>query len=733
MSENNIDNVISCAVNYASDNQHEYVTLEHLTLCLLEDSNVLEVLGVIDCDWETAKADLENYLKDEVFNGLQGENPYDGRPKKTVSIERVLQRAFAQVIFSSRENVNPMDLLVSILSEDNTHAKYILELNGIHRLKIIEYLTKHQSRDDAMKDAEEFLINLNEKASQSEIDPLIGRMEEVDDLVHILARRKKNNPLLIGEPGTGKTAIAEGLALKIVEGQVPNALKEKTVFSLDIGALLAGTRYRGDFEERIKVVLDNLEKNKNIILFIDEIHMIMGAGSAGSSNVDIANLLKPVLGRGKMLTMGATTNDEYATHFEKDKALMRRFQRIDIEPTNVEDTIKIAIGLKPYFEDFHSVTYTDEMVEKSVDLADRYIKNKFFPDKAVDIIDAAGARTKLRGETEVQQDDILHVISKMSKIGKDVIDVDSTEGYKSLDKRIKTKVYGQDEAIDSIVESILVAKSGLREDNKPVGSFLLVGPTGTGKTESAKQLAVALESKLIRFDMSEYQERHSVSKLIGAPPGYVGHAEGKMGQGQLLTSVEENPNCVLLLDEVEKAAPEVLQVLLQVMDDGHLTGATGKKTDFTNVVLLMTSNLGAADAEKLKIGFGKNTKVDTDVAAVKSFFTPEFRNRLDAVIRFNKLDKVVVEKIVKRLEDEINEQLKERNIAIELDTSAINYFVNEGYDPSMGARPLKRLFENELKKPLSKKILFEDMKNLFVTVQHIDGVVNIETTRPKEV
>jgi|TARA_A100001011_G_scaffold157635_2_gene166148 ATP-dependent Clp protease ATP-binding subunit ClpA len=733
MSGSNIDNVISCAVNYASDNHHEYVTLEHLTLCLLEDDNITNVLDEIDCDWETALSDLENYLQDEEFNGLKGENPFDGRPKKTVSIERVLQRAFAQVIFSSRESVNPMDLLVSILSEDNTHARYLLELNGVSRLKLIEYLTKHQSTSDAMKDAEEFLINLNEKASQSEIDPLIGRMEEVDDLVHILARRKKNNPLLIGEPGTGKTAIAEGLALKIVEGQVPNALKEKTVFSLDIGALLAGTRYRGDFEERIKIVLDNLEKNKNVILFIDEIHMIMGAGSAGSSNVDIANLMKPILGRGKLLTMGATTNDEYSTHFEKDKALMRRFQRIDIEPTNVEDTIKIAIGLKPYFEDFHKVKYTDEMVEKAVDLADRYIKNKYFPDKAVDIIDSAGARTKLRGEEEVLQDDVLHVISKMSNIGKDVIDVDSTEGYKSLDKRIKTKVFGQDDAIDSIVESILVAKSGLREENKPIGSFLLVGPTGTGKTESAKQLATALESKLIRFDMSEYQERHSVSKLIGAPPGYVGHAEGKMGQGQLLTSVEDNPNCVLLLDEVEKAAPEVLQILLQVMDDGRLTGATGKTTDFTNVVLLMTSNLGAADAEKLKIGFGKNTKVDTDVKAVKSFFTPEFRNRIDAVIRFNKLDTVVVEKIVKRLEDEINAQLKDKNLAVELDKSAVEYFVEEGYEPTMGARPLKRLFENELKKPLSKKILFEDLKNLIITVKYVDGEINIETNRPKEV
>ena len=729
----NIDNVIGCAVNYASDNSHEYVTLEHLTFCLLEDEEVIEVLMHIDCDWETAKTDLENYLGDSLFNGLVGETVYDGKPKKTVSIERVLQRAFAQVIFSARDNVNPVDLLVSILSEDNTHAKYLLELNGVHRLKIIEHLTKYQSTQTAMKDAEEFLINLNERATDNDIDPLIGRMDELDDVVHILARRKKNNPLLIGEPGVGKTAIAEGLALKIVEGQVPNALKEKTVFSLDIGALLAGTRYRGDFEERIKVVLDSLEKNKNIILFIDEIHMIMGAGSAGSSNVDIANLLKPILGRGKLLTMGATTSDEYSTHFEKDRALMRRFQRINIEPTSVEDTIKIAIGLKPYFEEFHNVRYTDDMVEKAVDLADRYIKNKFFPDKAVDIIDAAGARTKLRGDEEVLQDDVLTVISKLSNIGKEVIDVDSTEGYKSLDKRIKTKVYGQDEAVDQIVESILVSKSGLREENKPIGSFLLVGPTGTGKTESAKQLAIALESKLIRFDMSEYQERHSVSKLIGAPPGYVGHAEGKMGQGQLLSSVEENPNCVLLLDEVEKAAPEVLQVLLQVMDDGRLTGATGKTTDFTNVVLLMTSNLGAADAEKLKIGFGKNTKVDTDVKAVKSFFTPEFRNRIASVIRFNKLDKTVVEKIVYRLQDEINEQLKDKNITIKLDNTALEYFVTEGYEPTMGARPLKRLFENELKKPLSKKILFEDMKNLEVIVKLIDGEISIETNQPKEV
>lgn len=718
-----IDVIISNAVENATNHKHEYVTLEHLMYSLLDDEGVLEILDKIDCDYMSAKEDLKNYLEDSEFNGLTGEVVFEGKPKKTTAIERVLQRAFAQVIFSARDQVSPIDLFISILSEDNTHAKYICELNGLDRKTVIEWLTKNRKMEVSLKEAEEFLINLNEKALESEIDPLIGRQEEVEDLVHILARRKKNNPLLIGEPGVGKTAIAEGLALKIVEGQVPNALKEKVVYSLDIGGLLAGTRYRGDFEERIKVVLDSLEKNKNIILFIDEIHMIMGAGSAGSSNVDIANLMKPILGRGKLLTIGATTNDEYSTHFEKDKALMRRFQRVDVEPTDVPTTIEIIKGLKPYFAEFHKVNYGNELLEKSVDLADRYIKNKFFPDKAVDVMDAAGAKVKLRGEEEVKLDDILTVISKMSNIGKDVIDVDSTEGYKSLDKRIKTKVFGQDDAVDQIVEAILVSKSGLREPNKPIGSFLLVGPTGTGKTETAKQLAEQLESKLIRFDMSEYQERHSVSKLIGAPPGYVGHAEGKMGQGQLLTSVEENPNCVLLLDEVEKAAPEVLQVLLQVMDDGRLTGATGKTTDFTNVVLLMTSNLGAADAEKLKIGFGDQKKKNTDVKAVNSFFTPEFRNRIDSVIRFNKLSTEVIEKIVHRVVDETNTQLKDKGIKLELLDEAVQYFVDEGYEPTMGARPLKRLFENELKKPLSKKILFEDLRNTTITIDYTDGEI----------
>lgn len=720
-----LEQIVENAVRVAEQNSHEYVTLEHLMLVMIQEEEIQDICDGIQADWAQADQDLNNYLSDNQINGLQGENGYDGKPHRTTTIERVMQRAFAQVLFSAREQVGVVDVFVSVLSEDQSMARYIAELNGITRAAVIEYITSTRQRSETDKEMEKFLTNLNQQASKNEIDPLIGREQEVSDVVHILARRKKNNPILVGEPGTGKTAIAEGLALKIVEGLVPESLKNKTVFSLNIGALLAGTKYRGDFEERLTGVLELLEEQGNTILFIDEIHMIMGAGSAGSSNVDVANLLKPLLGRGKLLTMGATTPDEYSTHFEKDRALLRRFQRVEILPTDVETTKKIIRGLAPQFEKFHGVEYSESVLDTSVDLADRYMKNKFFPDKAVDVMDAAGAAVKLRGEQEVTNDDILNVISRVSNIGKDMMDVDSTVTYRSLSKRIRTRVFGQDEGIEQIVEAILVAKAGLREPNKPIGTFLLVGPTGTGKTETAKQLADELDTKMIRFDMSEYQERHSVSKLIGAPPGYVGHAEGKMGQGQLLVSVEDNPNCVLLLDEVEKAAPEVLQVLLQVMDDGRLTGSTGKTVDFTNVTVLMTSNLGAADAESRRIGFGDATKRDTDIAAVNKFFTPEFRNRLDGVIRFNKLDDAVMIKIVHKLIDETQSQLEARNLVLNCTPNAVTWLAENGYEPSMGARPLKRLFEAEVKKPLSKKILFEDLQNTEVTVDVQDDAVVI--------
>lgn len=722
-----IETVVEKSAKLAKDSEHEYVTMEHFMLVLFEEvEEIAEICKNINGDLDQAKQDLRKFLNDNKNNGLQGQHGFQGKPSRTLGVERMLQRAFAQVMFSSKEMITCVDLFVSILTDDETMAGYIAELNGISRAAVVEYITQQQDSVETQQDIKKYLKNLNDSAKCNDIDPLIGRELEVNEIIHILARRKKNNPILVGEPGTGKTAIAEGLALKIVEGLVPPALKNKVVYSLDIGSLLAGTKYRGDFEERLNMVLEFLEKDQNSIMFIDEIHMIMGAGSAGNSTVDVANMLKPILGRGKLLTIGATTDDEYSTHFEKDRALMRRFQRVNVEPTDVETTKKIIRGLSTHFEEFHGVAYPESVLDRSVELAERYIKNKYFPDKAVDVIDATGAAAKLQGSETVNMDYVLTAISKMSNIGKEVIDVDSTDLYRCLDKNIKLNVYGQDSAVDEIVDAILVSKAGLREPNKPIGNFLLVGPTGTGKTETAKQLAKELDCEMVRFDMSEYQERHSVSKLIGAPPGYVGHAEGKSGQGQLLAAVEKSPNCVLLLDEIEKAAPEVLQVLLQIMDDGRLTGSTGKTVDFSNTILLMTSNLGASDAEKLKIGFGNNRKTDTDIAAVKNFFTPEFRNRIDAVIRFNKLDQSVINKIVKKLVNETNSQLEHRGVTLNLSQAAVDWLTENGFSDTMGARPMKRLFETEIKKPLSKKILFNDLSNTEIKIDVHDNNITLE-------
>jgi ATP-dependent Clp protease ATP-binding subunit ClpA len=713
-----VEQILQNAVADAAARGHEYVCVEHLTLCLFKHNDILKLCDDLKIDHGQIIDDLNNYLIDSSFNGLSAANGTKGSPKKTVSVERVLQRGIAHLVFTNKQVFTTIDLLISILSEDNCHARFFCEINGLNRNMIMEFTELTAKIDESKEQLSEYTKNLNEEAMASRIDPLIGRHAEVEDLMHILARRKKNNCVLVGEPGTGKTAIAEGLAKKIVDGEVPKQLCKKIIYSLDIGSLLAGTRYRGDFEERIKAVLNRLEADPNAILFIDEIHMIMGAGSAGNSTVDVANLIKPVLGKGRLLTIGATTPDEFADSFEKDRALMRRFARLDIEQTDVASTKLIVRGLKEYYEEFHGVTYDDEILDKSVEITDRYVKTKFFPDKALDVIDAAGAAVKLRGDATVEMKDIVNVVAKISRIGVDVIDTVSTAGYKSLDARIKNTVYGQDRAVDKIVEAILVSKSGLREPNKPIGSFLFVGPTGTGKTETARTLANELQAKLIKFDMSEYNERHSVAKLIGAPPGYVGHAEGKMGQGQMIAAVEDNPNCVLLLDEVEKAAPEVLQVLLQVMDDGKLTSATGKVVDFTNVMLIMTSNLGAANSEKHKIGFGDNVKQGEIHKAVENFFSPEFRNRLDAVIEFQKLDADLMLKIVDKLVLDTNKLLSnnDSSVRIAVTPAARIQLAEHGYEPSMGARPLKRVFEEQIKKPLSKKILFDNLRDCTVTV-----------------
>ena len=715
-----LDEVMRKSVDYATELSHEYVTCEHLMNSLLSLPELQKLATDLEVDIGQVSQDINAFMLDEGYNGFTSQHGSKGAPKKTTSVERVIQRALAQVIFQGRDEVAAIDLFTSILSEDNCYAKYFCEINGFGRNEVVEQVDRKIRTTKSAELVEEYTTNLNTEAQNKRIDPLIGRETEVDDLVHILARRKKNNCVLVGEPGTGKTAIAEGLAKRIVDGEVPPLLRSKVVYSLSIGDLLAGTRYRGDFEERLKMVLDVLADNPDTILFIDEIHMIMGAGAGGNSSVDVANMIKPVLGKGRLLTIGATTPDEFANSFEKDTALMRRFARLDIEQTTVEDTKRIVQGLRKHYEDFHIVTYAEDILDKLVDLTDRYVKNKFFPDKALDIVDAAGAKAKLAGQATVELSDVIQVLAKVSKVSVDMIDVEKKDGYRKLDAKMKETVYGQDEAIDKVVENILVAKAGLREKNKPIGSYLFVGPTGTGKTETARALSSSMDAKLIKFDMSEYQERHSISKLIGAPPGYVGHAEGKVGQGQLLQEVETNPNCVLLLDEIEKAAPEVLQILLQVMDDGKLTGATGKATDFSNVVLLMTSNLGAAASETKKIGFGDNVKKGEMSKAVEKFFTPEFRNRLDAVVEFNTLSKDLMFKIVDKLVVDTNELLQENEsgVVISLHDSARKQLAEDGYQPSMGARPLKRVFENSIKKPLSRKILFDNLTNTVINIHH---------------
>lgn len=717
-----IESIVKQAVLNAEKMKHEYVCVEHIALCLLDHEYIIQLCEDLSVDVSKIKSDLSAFLHDSEFNGLVSNNGVKGTPKQTAAVERVFQRCVAQTIFKNKQDVDVADLLISILSEEESFASYFYQLNGLTVESVMESAKQQHTMAEHQEMLTEFTVNLNEEARRSNIDPLIGRHTEVDDLIHILARRKKNNAVLVGEPGTGKTAIVEGLAKKIVEGDVPSSLKNRTIYSLNLGSMLAGTKYRGDFEERVKTLLKALESDPHSVLFIDEIHMIMGAGATGQGNVDAANLLKPVLGRGKLLTIGATTADEWADTIEKDRAMSRRFAKLIIEETDVAATKEIVCGLKHQYEQFHNVEYSTELLHKAVELTDRYVKTRHFPDKALDVIDAAGAAVKLRQEQQVSIKDVIAAIAKISNINHDLIDIEDTGAYVNMEQRIQQKVFGQHEAIEKITESILVSKSGLREPNKPVGSFLLVGPTGTGKTEVARALSEQLQSKLVKFDMSEYMEKHSVSKLIGAPPGYVGHSEGKMGDGQLTAAVKESPNCVLLLDEVEKAAPEVLQVLLQVMDDGKLTGASGNVVDFSNVILLMTSNLGAADAQRRRMGFGDSARTGDIDRAVEAFFAPEFRNRLDAIVQFNALQPEHMEMIVQKLITDTNQLLasNDSSISITVTPDACTRLATDGYERTMGARPLKRLFENEIKKPLSRKILFENIKDSDIEIGH-DG------------
>ena len=712
--------VFDKAVNDAKKLQHEYITLEHLLFSMLCEETFGTLITGYGADAEHMRKELESYLTTNLNDIKIEEKKY--KPKKTTTVERVLNRAFTQVLFQGRNDITIADVFISILTEKKSWAYFITQKVGIDKEKFQNYISaeteiyenqdENENKGIANKALRDFTTDLNQQVSMNKIDPVIGRDEEIEQVALALGRRTKSNVLIVGDPGVGKTAIAEGLAYQIVNGNVPEFLKEYRVFSLDIGAMLAGSKYRGDFEERFKMVLAGLKGKGKTIMFIDEAHMISGAGASGSGGSnDLANMLKPALAKGNINVVASTTWEEYRKFFEKDRALMRRFQRVSVDEPDRETTLKILEGIKTYYEEFHSVDIQHEALEAAVDLSIKYQNDKKLPDKAIDLIDVACARFKVRDITKdkvVTKDSIQYELAKMIKLPEEQVKERESENLAHLEDNLKKVVYGQDKAIDDIVDKILVSQAGLKSDNKPVGSFVFMGPTGVGKTELAKQLSNQLGVKLVRFDMSEYQEKHSISKLIGSPPGYVGYEDN--AGGLLIDKIQENPNCVLLLDEIEKAHPDVSSVLLQIMDNGKITGSNGKEADARNCTLILTTNLGAQEAEKNTIGFSDSMEKDYDDVDLKKFFTPEFRNRLDGVITFGKLSKEVMLKIVGKFLVELKTQVQKKDIAINITDDALDYLVDKGFDPKMGARPLQRVIDNEIKRPLSRQMLFGDLK-----------------------
>ncbi len=712
------------AVAYANQRKHEYATLEHLLLSLIDDEDATGVMNACEVELPALRTTLTNYVDNEL-RSLVVDDGEDAKP--TAGFQRVIQRAVIHVQSSGREEVTGANVLVAIFSERESHAAYFLQEQDMTRYDAVNYIAHGiakkagASETKPVKGAEDeekpaaktagealdaYCVNLNEKAKQGKVDPLIGRMSEVERCIQILCRRTKNNPLLVGDPGVGKTAIAEGLARKIINKQVPEVLAGATIFSLDMGALLAGTRYRGDFEERVKQVVKELEAHPDAVLFIDEIHTVIGAGATSGGAMDASNLLKPALASGALRCMGSTTYKEFRQHFEKDRALVRRFQKIDVNEPTVEDTIKILKGLKIYYEEFHKLRYTNDAIKAAVELSARYITDRKLPDKAIDIIDEAGAsqmlvpegkRKKIIGIKEVEA-----VVAKIARIPPKSVSKTDTEALKQLETDLKRAVYGQEEAIDQLSSAMKMARAGLRDQNKPIGSYLFSGPTGTGKTETARQLALTLGIELLRFDMSEYMERHTVSRLIGAPPGYVGFDQG----GLLTDAVDQHPHAVVLLDEIEKAHPDVYNILLQVMDHGQLTDSNGKKIDFRNVVLIMTTNAGASDAQRNAIGFGRGKQEGEVEEALKRVFTPEFRNRLDAVVPFKPLTQDIIRQVVQKFVIQLEAQLADRHVTIETSDDAADWLSKNGFDELYGARPLARVIQEHIKKPLADEILF---------------------------
>ena len=739
----NLQKIFETAVSTAKKLGHEYITIEHIIFGILDDPESYAMIEGFGADANFIKTNLDHYIKTNL-NDIKVNLP-DVKPKKTNSVERVLNRCFTQVLFSGRQKIEVADVIISVLNEKNSFGFYFLNKGGVTKEKFVKFFQeivvvqeedeepKAISSNQVDKILNQFCTNLSMQAKQRKIDPVIGRDEELEKIQLVLARRNKCNVLMVGDPGVGKTAIAEGLARKIFEKKVPKFILDHQVYTLDISALLAGSKYRGDFEERVKAVLSALEKKGKIILFIDEAHMMQGAGSSSQGSNDMANMLKPILTKGIIKLIASTTWEEYRKHFEKDRALMRRFQRVTIDEPSPEMSVKILKGVRKYYEKHHNVRITDAAIEQAVKLSIKYMSDKKLPDKAIDILDCAAARYKVKDDVSmegveqiVDLEQVTYELSKMINMPLEAVAQKESKNLSDLEKGMKGIVYGQDKAVEVLLDKIFVAQAGMKSPNKPIGSFLLLGPTGTGKTETAKALAEKMGMTLVRFDMGEYQEKHSVARLIGAPPGYVGYEDNA---GQLITKLQETPNSILLLDEIEKAHPDVTNILLAFMDNGFVTGSNGKQADGRNTILLMTSNLGARDNENNAIGFGDMAKDGEDDKAVKKFFAPEFRNRLDAVIKFNKLGQEVVVQIVGKFINELNSQLKDKGIEIVADKAAVKWLANKGYDSKMGARPLSRLIDEKLKSPLSRRVLFGDLVDGGkVTVTVIDDELSFEIT-----
>jgi ATP-dependent Clp protease ATP-binding subunit ClpA len=732
-----LQQVFEKAIDVAKKLKHEYLTIEHLLFAMLCEDTFLKCVTGYGSDANFLKKNLELYLKnkcDEIVTEAT-----DVKPRKTQAVERVLNRAFTQVLFNGRQKIEPTDVFLAMMSEKRSYANYYIQQAEIDKDKFADYLNSDITETDESEDIRDgqgekalraFTTNLNDSVKKNKVDPVIGRIDELENIALSLGRRSKSNVILVGDPGVGKTAIAEGLAYNIVKGAVPDFLKEYTVYNLDISAMLAGSKYRGDFEERFKLVLKGLDKKGKTVLFIDEAHMISGAGAGGQQNSnDLANMMKPALSKGNIKVIASTTWEEYRKYFEKDRALMRRFARITIDEPTQEMAIQILKGIKKYYEGHHNVKIKDDAIQAAVKLSIKYQTDKKLPDKAIDLIDLACSRfnLKLADERIVDEAAIQYELAKVVNMPTEKIAEQESANLANLEANLQQEVYGQETAITEIVDKILVSQAGLKAENRPVGAFVFMGPTGTGKTETAKALAKHLGVKLVRFDMSEYQEKHSVSKLIGSPPGYVGFEENA---GLLITQVQENPNCVLLLDEIEKSHPDVSTILLQMMDNGFVTGSNGKKADCRNLILIITTNAGAQDAEKNAIGFGGQEKAYSE-DALKKFFAPEFRNRLDGVVMFGKLTKETMIKIVGKFMVEVKDQVKDKGIRIKISDDAIDWLIEKGFDSKMGARPLQRVIDKDIKRPLAKLMLFGDLKNGGALSIGVASGSLILTARPK--